>query len=211
MIFVYDILVNFNDYLYNFYEWDANDLVEHIRKIYLIRVSDKVYDDFINYKVILPKEVLISIKNKTEIFSYQKLENIKYACVVSNTKDSVVLVFNENGEIIESSKICIEEENEINNIAFSLNIKKFDYKISNKSNNYSCFTRKERKLLKLINYKINEFKEDKELMEYLYYEWFMKKPKNENIYNELIKDINKRVSDKHYEFLDVLNLIKVKV
>lgn len=211
MIFIYDILVNFNDYLYNFYEWNSNDLVEHIRKIYLLRVSDKTYNDFINYKVILPKEILISIKNKTEVFSYQKLENIKYACVVSNTKDSVALVFNENGEIVESSKISIEEENEINNIALSLSVKKFEYKISNRVNNYSYFTRNERKLLKLINYKINEFKDNKELIEYLYYEWFLKKPKGKNAYNELIKDINKKVSDKHYEFLNLLNLIKAKV
>ncbi len=211
MIFVYDILVNFNDYLYNFYEWNKNDILEHIRKIYLFRVSDKTYNDFINYKVILPKEILITIKNKTEIFSYQKLENIKYACIVSNTKDSVALIFDENGYILESSKMPVDVENELNNISLSLKIKKFNYNKSNKSNNYSTFSREERKLLKIINYKVQEFKNDKEIIEYLYYEWFLKKTKSNNKYKELIKDINKKVSEKHYEFLKVLNLIKVKV
>ena len=50
MIFIYDILVNFNDKLYDFYEWSENDLIEHIRKIPLIKVKKKLLDKVIEKK-----------------------------------------------------------------------------------------------------------------------------------------------------------------
>ena len=41
MNYIYDILLNFNDIYYDFYEWNISDNIEHIRKIPLFKISIK--------------------------------------------------------------------------------------------------------------------------------------------------------------------------
>ena len=36
MNYIYDILINFNENLYDFYDWNLNDQIDHIRKIPVI-------------------------------------------------------------------------------------------------------------------------------------------------------------------------------
>ena len=38
MNYIYDILLNFNDMLYDFYDWNVKDNILHIRKIPLIQI-----------------------------------------------------------------------------------------------------------------------------------------------------------------------------
>ena len=45
MSYVYDIVLNFNNDYYDFYEWKNDDLIYHIKRINLIRVDSKVYND----------------------------------------------------------------------------------------------------------------------------------------------------------------------
>ena len=55
MTYIYDIVVNFvdGDRLIEFFEWDRRDIVEHIRKIPLIRVNDDCFFDFISNRVVV--------------------------------------------------------------------------------------------------------------------------------------------------------------
>ena len=46
MIYIYDLTLNFNDRLYDFYDWKDTDSITHYRKIPLIKLSDKKYDKF---------------------------------------------------------------------------------------------------------------------------------------------------------------------
>ena len=46
MNYIYDILVNFKETLYDFYEWNKNDNITHIRKIPLFRINDIFFKDF---------------------------------------------------------------------------------------------------------------------------------------------------------------------
>ena len=53
MIYIYDILLNFNPIFYNFYDWYKKDKIEHIKKIPLFKVDDQTIKDFMNYELII--------------------------------------------------------------------------------------------------------------------------------------------------------------
>ena len=50
MIYIYDILLNFIDgkRMYEFFEWNSEDVVEHIKRIPMFCVSDRVMEDILN-------------------------------------------------------------------------------------------------------------------------------------------------------------------
>ena len=47
MVYIYDILLNFNKNLIEYFEWDDKDSIKYVKKIALFKVSSKVIDDFI--------------------------------------------------------------------------------------------------------------------------------------------------------------------
>ena len=50
---IYDILVNFKKIPYEFYEWNKEDDVKHVKKMPSIKVSDSaLYDIFYNDAVV---------------------------------------------------------------------------------------------------------------------------------------------------------------
>ena len=60
MINVYDILVNIIDSerVYEFFEWNNKDDIEHIKKIPLVKVSSHFLDDCINNNITVDKSFL---------------------------------------------------------------------------------------------------------------------------------------------------------
>ena len=52
-------------------------------------------------------------------------------------------------------------------------------------------------------------KDDKERIDYLYYEWFDSNEGNLK-YEKLLKDLKKSFTSKHLEFLDLLNLLTIQ-
>ena len=74
MNYIYDIFLNFNDILYDIYEWNRNDNIIHIRKIPLFKVDKKIMSDFITKKIELSSEFLAKIFKKTEVFSKNKID-----------------------------------------------------------------------------------------------------------------------------------------
>ena len=65
MIYTYDILLNWtkNLQLIEFYEWNLEDDLEHIKKIPIFRVSDKVIKDLLTSKLKIDISFLSKIKN----------------------------------------------------------------------------------------------------------------------------------------------------
>ena len=41
MNYIYDILLNFQNEYYDFFEWNTNDQITHIKKIPIIKVSNE--------------------------------------------------------------------------------------------------------------------------------------------------------------------------
>ena len=65
MTYIYDILLNFTDdeRLLEFFEWEKEDTIEHIKKIPLIRVSTKQLETLINNQIIIEKNFLLLLVN----------------------------------------------------------------------------------------------------------------------------------------------------
>ena len=113
MVYVYDTLVNLNEELLDFYDWDEIDNYVHIRRIPLFKISELDYYDFVTKKIRLVEEELLRINDKTQIFSNRGIDNIKYALVVTDGSGALVLEFNDKGYVIRKSKFIINEEMEI--------------------------------------------------------------------------------------------------
>jgi len=110
MNYIYDILVNFNDKeVYEFFEWEKDDNIEHIRKIPIFKVKPQEFNDFKNNKIKVDQSFLNKIKNKTEMFCNTSIEYIEYCAIITDGMDLVVIEFDKEGEYILKSSMLLDE------------------------------------------------------------------------------------------------------
>ncbi|MEG2727146.1 MAG: hypothetical protein RR940_02795 [Bacilli bacterium] len=209
MLNIYDIEVNFNKKLFDFFDWNETDILDLIRKTPLVKVADKTYNLFLKGNIIVDKELLQLIKDKTEVYNEKKYEKIEYACSITNGYDAICIMFDSKGNISRRSRLNIEDEIEIIELSSSLKTTTIGYKEVKKYYKYNFLLRSESKIIKEILFNLNKYKDDSIKIEYLYYEWFNKKSTTNNCYEDLLIDIKKTFSNKHKEFLNVIKLFVV--
>ena len=147
----------------------------------------------------------MSIRNK------EYLELLKHAFDENKFVDFTVDLLNLdssnlNRDISKISKLDLEEEREVlDEINYKVKTKLLYSKID-KNNNYKLTTRKEENIKnKLLDF-LNSSKENTELIDYLYYEWF-NKTSSSNKYNELLSSVKNEYSDKHNKLFKIIELI----
>lgn len=208
MVYVYDILVNFNEKMIDFYDWDKNDEIKHIRKMPIFKVNNKVIMDIMFNKIKLSSEIINLIKDKTEVFNLRSVITLPFVCTLVSTESAVAVSMNKNGLVLEKSKFLVNEELEI--ISVGNKLKKIDLEYSIvKTDKHSLLLRNEEKKLNEIVREIDLLKDNDEVINYLYYEWF-NKPSTENAYDELIFDLKKGFTPKHEELSNLLNILIIK-
>lgn len=205
MIYAYDLLVNLNNKVYDFYDWKSTDKITHIRRVPLFKVSVNTYLDILEKNVRLNLEILPVIKDKTQVFTAKVLELINYALVITNGVNALFIVLDSKGNVKEKSKFLVNEELEIIDLSNKLKTTTINYKVISNSI-YNKMIRSEKETIKTIINELSNIKEDKDKIDYLYYEWF-KDNNGINKYDKLIKDINSKFTSKHLEFLEILKLI----
>ncbi len=168
MNYIYDILLNFNNEYYEFYDWNNEDKLTHIRKIPIFKVSDEVLKDIIYNEVVVNDDLLKRIKNRTEVFSKNYVDILSYACLLCNDKKVVAISCNEKGKITGKSDLLIDEHNEIIAVLDRYVDYDLEYKISNVNEVINFKTRKEVKMQKFILKEIDKQSTNK--LEYLLYE-----------------------------------------
>lgn len=194
MNYIYDIVLNFQDYYYNFYEWKNKDKIKNIYKIPIYRVSNKDILIFKNNKVKIDKNFLNKIK--------------KNMCLISNTKITIGLLFNSSGDLIKRSSLLYDEEEEANNIAKSLKETKIIF-LENKKNKYQDKLRIEiEKKETILNY-LNKIT-DPIVLKYLYYVYFKKEEENKEIKKILKKELEKSWSKNHNNLYQTINILNKK-
>lgn len=199
---VYDILVNFKKKAYEFYEWDKDDNIDHIKVIPSFKVSDECLYDFINYKVKVDDDFLSQIYAKSETFNNHLIKVIDYACILHNNDACLAVEFNSDGCLIGKSKLLFDEENDV--ISSATNIDKIDIKyfIENKNVMDKNYTRKELNTVNILEkYLDNAYsKREEDEIKYMYFECFdvMEKDmkKAYNSLKESVKDVDLSVIDK---------------
>lgn len=204
MNFIYDIVLNFNKDFYNFFEWNKNDNIINVKKIPIFLIDNDTFTSMKYDNVIVSKDFIDLIKDKTYTYTRSKLG---ISCLISNNKEVIAVLFNDNGNLIKRSSLMLDEEEEVldeieNDSLYKINIiKRRKVNIENVNRNI-----KEKKDF-LIKY-INEEKNDINL-KYLYYDYFEKDENNIKIIkNELIKEIKNNWNKKLNNFYDTVKIFK---
>ena len=200
MNYIYDIYLNLNETLYDFFDWNKNDKLIHIKKIPVIKVNEEIMKTLFHCNIKIDKEFLIQIYNKTEIWNMN--ENINYCSLFASNTDIIAIYFNEDGNSIKKSGLFIDEELEVLEITNKLNEKNLNFTILNKQKNIF----KTRKQIKEENFITKELKnmEDNRL-NYIYFECFGKREKNKKIILDNIKKLQKN-SKVYKNLYDILKL-----
>lgn len=204
MNFIYDIVLNFNKDFYNFFEWNKNDNIINVKKIPIFLIDNDTFTSMKYDNVIVSKDFIDLIKDKTYTYTRSKLG---ISCLISNNKEVIAVLFNDNGNLIKRSSLMLDEEEEVldeieNDSLYKINIiKRRKVNIENVNRNI-----KEKKDF-LIKY-INEEKNDINL-KYLYYDYFEKDENNIKIIkNDLIKEIKNNWNKKLNNFYDTVKIFK---
>lgn len=207
MNYVYDVLLNFNKEMYEFYDWNLDDYISHIRKILVFRVDNKTMSDLVNNSIIVDSDFLIKISNRTEMFTKQNVKIINYAALFTNGSFVIGIKFDKNGEIIGRSKLLIDEELDILDSALDMNEYNLKYNLIVDNKNVSFKTRKEILIEKYILKKLNEVENNKEMLKYLYYECFNEK---NNDFRKMLLKLNKSLTNNWDNFYNkVYNFFKL--
>ncbi len=209
MVYIYDILLNFNNDFYEFYEWEKNDSICHIKKIPIFKVDTEFMEDLLSKKMIIDDPIMVSIVNKTEVFDNKKIKNLKYACIFTDTYRVLGVLFNDNYQVFKISDLLLDEAVDAIDISRRCTFSKITYTIVGNKKDYSFLTRSEIKIKKYLLGEIkNAYKEeDKEKLEYLYFEYFGKlETDKEKIVEELKESLKVEINDAHRRLFELLKL-----
>ena len=205
MDYYYDILLNFDEYYFKFYEWDKDDTIEDVKKIPIKHIDSNTMFDLLVNKIKVDKAFIEGIKNKTKLKDNKVL---KYACIFSDSKNALAIEFNENGESINKSSLLLEDEININEFMFNINLTEIKYDILEKDIIYNEL-RQDRKIKRLIKIEIDNLykKHNDSKLKYLYLEWFNKLEDERDImYKQMLNRLNNNLTKKEY---DIYELIKI--
>jgi len=210
MINIYDIILNFSEArVYEFFEWDKKDNIEHIKKIPLFRVSSKTLIDLQQKRIQVDPEFLKEIEDKTEVFSKNTEEIIEHACLFCDLKRVIAIEFSDKGINSYRSFLLLDEEEEILDIATSLTVISLPYQTKKSFSNTKFLTRRE-EFIK--NYLIKDLKasytnKNYHKINYMYEECFPYNDKKiEDKYQELVHDLNTNFTSKYLDLFQILKL-----
>ena len=213
MTYIYDVLLNFTEQNnpIEFFEWNKDDTLEHIKRIPLIKVSSKTLNDFTKYNIQVDKSLLDRIKETT--IMYRKTKDLDYELLLSDTNRVVAFEFNKKGEIISRSSLLLDEEEEIIEESYDEKEEQLLYKKLNKLSQEKFLTRTEKNhqnyLLKEIDFLYKE--KQKEKLQYLYEEIYSKDNLTlEEKYLKLKQDLLQKYTNKFEQLYKIVRLTYIK-
>lgn len=206
MNYFYDLLVNLNERLYEFYEWEKDDEIIHLKKIPIFKISKEDLLSFTNNDIKVNKEFIQSIHQKAE--SYEKNTDINNIVLFANNIGTLVLEFDKQGNSIYRSKLLLEEELEVLEYLYSLKLTKIDYQIV-KPLRHNNEIRQIRHIKRFIETEINSLCQNHNIskLKYLYSEITSNNCENFEKIKKELDDIIK--SDFSYSHLKLYNIIKL--
>lgn len=203
MNYIYDIVLNFQDNYYNFFEWSKQDKIKNIPKIPVYRVTDKDIKILKNNKVKISTNLIDEIKNHNKRYK-------KNICLVSNAKIAIGLLFKDDGTLLKRSSLIFEEEEEVIEIVRGEAPIEIEY-IENinviPQNKLRIEKEKKEALISYIKTTTDISK-----LKYLYYEYYEQENTNPiQIKKALLKELTKEWNIKQNNLYNIVNLLnKVK-
>lgn len=210
MNFIYDILINFNENLYDFYEWNISDNVSHLRKIPLFRVNSNTLEQIKNSNFKVESEFLKKIENKTEKFTTRDVEKVNYAVLFSDCNDVVAVRFNQKGLNYQMSRLLVDEQEEVIDVCNRCNEINLVYEVLSLKKVNIFKTRMQLEKMNYLLKSLNQLEKNNEIdkLKYLYFECFEEKEESvNNILNKLKKAIdNDKLEQIMYDFFKLISI-----
>lgn len=175
MNYIYDILLNFHDTLYDFYDWNLGDNIINVRKVPLFRISSTQVKEVKENKIRFHSNFLSKIQNKTELFSGKSIQNIEYCCLLSDGSKAIAVLIKNN--MVQKSHLLVDEELEVLEVVARIKEETLEYEILKRDKNLEFKTRKELENEKTIWRNLKKLREENAVQQlrYLYYECFNEK------------------------------------
>ena len=205
MTYIYDIVLNFNKDLVEFFDWQETDKIKCLKKVIMFRTNTKTIKDIINYKVELDNSFTSNIP-KYEINNKKEEGKI---CLLTDGKITIGILI-KNHIIKYISRLLPDEEYETLELSNNIVKIKINYKLMEQRNN-KTLTRKEQKIKEELSDIINRYylKKDKSTIKYLYLEYTNKENDNlEYMYNYLKQSLN-NINEKHKNLYKILEMSKI--
>lgn len=205
MNYYYDMLLNFQDKYYKFYEWDEEDELLLIKKIPMIHIESKDLNKIIRNVIKVNEDFLKSIFNKTKLRQNKLLE---YACIFSDGKNSIAVEFNNTGESFRKSSLLLDDEININEFSYSINKSSIKYDVLQKEE-MLLETRQEQKIRESLLSEINKmYKENNaSKLKYIYLAWFDELNDDlEFIYTKMLNKLEEALTKREYKIYELLKI-----
>lgn len=206
MNMVYDLLLDFEDEVYEFFEWERDEEIEHIKKIPLFYVSHEMILELFQNKIMVSCDFLEKIYMVTEKYN---MDTIDYACLFTDGSIVIGVEFDSDGKSICYSRLQLIDEEEITKYLKKEDKKDISYKILGENKDKNLCTKNEKKIKKflereiLASYETCEFSK----LKYLYLEYFGVDENNFlKIRDELLDSISGCLTKKHFELYEMLRL-----
>ena len=174
MVYIYDILLNLRqmDEGLEFYDWKEDDLIEHIKKVPLFKVSKTLIEDLFTNKLQLDITILPKIRNKAICYFNGETKQIPYLVLLSDGRKCFAIELDNKGNTLYKSSLLLDEEEEVLEMTEELVEMPIGYKKTKIKNNKEQLTRFEKDNQKFLLRELEKIKDNKEEINYLYEEYF---------------------------------------
>lgn len=211
MNYIYDIVLNFNNNYFEFFQWKRNDKIINIKKIPVFKVSDSDLYSFKYNIVKVSKDFIDKFVNLTSFYGKSN-NNYRFVCLVSNSNETIGVMFDRDGRLIKRSSLVFDEEEEVNDEVYNKDMVSIKY-LENIHQDVQFVSRidNERRdyLYKFIN-TLDEFN-DIDILKYIYYDYFEEEENDiVKIKNKMLCELNKNSENvsKLFELVRLLKKIK---
>ena len=191
MDYVYDIVLNFQNKYYDFYEWQKNDKIINIKRLPIYKITNK---DYLNLKY---NDVTIDVNS---------LPKPSKMFLVTSGLEVMGLIIDNKGNIIKRSSLIFEESDDILNdrdLIKQINLK---YHINHihKTRLMSRINQTKKQYINNCFQNLDKQK-DEYFLKYLYYDIYnLELDDIDKIYDDLIT-LSKKDVPKMYHYLNRVN------
>jgi len=208
MNFIHNITLNFNEDLYEPYEWEKTDKLIYVKKIPIFKLSKKEYFEIKNNYVKFNKEFLNTIHKQRQLLKNDKKYN--YIFLIACEEEVLAIELDKDGITRKKSNLLFEEIKQVLRSVNKLNKTPLEFTFLKKHTLDPYLTRIEKEEITnvLSGLKKLYHKNDIEKLSYLYLECFNKSQKNKDI---IISDLKNEIMNKSEIFnktVDFFKLIK---
>ena len=209
MNYIYDVILNFQKEYYDFYEWNKNDNIFHMRKIPILKINEKQFNEIKNNIVQFSEATTKLFNFKTaERFKQNNITKMKYTIIISTENQAMGIKINKNEIIQLKSSLLPDEQDDVIEIIKFQNEAKLEYKIikNNKNNNFK--TRFEIENENFIYNELDKVYEQKNIqkLNYIYLECFNKQEPNIDL---AYKKLKSEISKTNENFKKIYNIFKM--